>query len=161
MAAAFGRNEIDALIGYSERLNVTFSENPLFDKNSVHIVPAPMGNGSSTYFFTDALALSSGCNTVRCKDAARRFAEFYVSDEILSSAMMSGEVRGAAPRYLLPATQGAFDQSEVLADPIYSQLRPLMDKEVIPYPNSGVPEARAAGIIEGVVDALVHTPRAD
>ena len=158
MEPVFANGELDALIGYSEALNGAIaSNNPNFDISKVKIVPAPIGGGKSAFLFTDALVLSSKCVTDRCKNAARRFAEFYVSDEILSAAMLGFDSYMKLPRYLLPATRGALAVKQVAADPIYSQLVSIMDN-ALPYPNKGVPEAREANALRPLIKQLIHTP---
>lgn len=158
MAGEFARDRLDALLGYSEQLNAVLETNPAYNLDAVYIEPAPMGGGKSTFLFTDAMVLSNECKTDRCKDAARRFVEFYVSDLTMAASMMgSGSVDGH-PRYLLSATKGSFEQSAVASDPIYQQLRPLMDN-ALAYPNHGVPEARKSGVLKPLVRDLMHTPR--
>lgn len=127
--------------------------------SDVRITPAPLGNGKRSFLFTDALVQSPLCADPRCRDAARRFAEFYISDAVFETVLMAQDQgSGAVPRYLLPSTSGALSARRVAADPIYRQLRSAV-ADAQPYPNRGVPEAREWGQIRAAVDQLLHTPR--
>ena len=162
-AIEFGGKKLDALIGYSERLHISLSnEKSVLNANEVLVTPAPLGGGKTPYFFTDALVLSKNCETQRCKDASSVFANFYVRDDILAYSMMGKDYETSdVPRYLLPATKGALQSPIVVRDPIYSQLSGFM-QEAIPYPNSGVPAARKTvvdGPIEGQIQTLINNER--
>lgn len=153
----FASGKLDALIGYSERLNVVFRQggSPL-PVDSIQITPAPLGVGKTAFLFTDALVKSAACTSRQCEDAARRFADFYISDAVMEQSMMGADGGAAAvPRYLLPATQGAMDSPRVVGDRIYQQLAPVLPT-ARPYPNEGVPEAKARGTIRTAVDALLN-----
>lgn len=156
----FGTGGLDALIGYSERLNILFSDpNNRKRPNTIKITPAPLGAGKRAFFFTDALVRSVNCISARCRDAADKFSRFYSSASVMTASMMSADNGpGAVPRYLLPASRGAMQDAAVLSDPIYRQLAPLLDT-ARPYPNQGIPEARASGVIGGAVKSLLTTPQ--
>lgn len=158
MEGEFANGRLDALLGYSERLNAVLDKKPEFNLEEMFIEAAPIGGGKSTFLFTDALVMSAKCQTDRCIDAAKRFAEFYISDDVMISAMMGKDTKDGHPRYLLSATQNSFESPEIKADPIYSQLR-LMLNSALPYPNQGVPEARESGKLKPLVRKLIHTPR--
>lgn len=153
----FGAGRLDALIGYSERLNVLFSDSGnQKPRDRIKITPAPLGAGKNAFFFTDALVTSSSCTSAQCQDAARKFAAFYSSDTVMADSMMAADKgKGAVPRYLLSASRGAMRQDAVARDPIYRQLAPLLTS-ARPYPNQGIPEARASGSIGKQVDALLQ-----
>jgi thiamine pyridinylase len=153
----FGAGRLDALIGYSERLNVLFADpSNMKSRHRIKITPAPLGAGKNAFFFTDALVLSSGCTSVQCQDAARKFATFYSSARVMADSMMAADKgKGAVPRYLLSASRSAMQTLAVARDPIYRQLSPLLDS-ALPYPNQGIPEARATGNIRKAVDALLQ-----
>jgi len=91
--------------------------------------------------------MSPQCASERCRRAARQFAEYYTSDRVFEILMMSRDVGGSAPpRYLLPSTTTAFRTSLVAADRLYQEL----SQEIAgarPFPNHGVPDARARGTI--------------
>lgn len=160
MVEAFASGRLDALIGYSERLNPVLAHpaNTL-TASRIRITPAPLGEGKTSFLFTDALVQSPLCADRRCREAARRFAEFYVSDAVFEAVLMARDQSAAAPpRYLLPSTAGAMATPAVASDPIYRQLRPAL-ATARPYPNHGVPEARRRGQIRPAVDELLHTPR--
>lgn len=156
----FGIGGLDALIGYSERLNILFSD-PANRKqlDAIKITPAPLGAGKLAFFFTDALVRSVNCTSPQCRDAADKFSRFYSSASVMTASMMSADKgSGAVPRYLLPASRGAMQDAAVRRDPVYRQLAPLLDT-ARPYPNQGIPEARASGAIRGAVDSLLKTPQ--
>lgn len=157
LVKAFGSGQLDALIGYSERLHVLFSDpgnqKPL---DRIRITPAPLGTGKTAFFFTDALVQSSTCISLQCQDAARRFSAFYSSARVMAQSMMAADKgKRAVPRYLLTASRDAMRQPAVARDPIYRQLAPLLDT-ARPYPNQGIPEARASGLIRSQVDTLLQ-----
>jgi thiamine pyridinylase len=156
----FGAKRLDALIGYSERLNVLFSDpGNMKPRDRIKITPAPLGAGKNAFFFTDALVRSSACTSVQCQDSARKFAAFYSSATIMADSIMAADKgKGAVPRYLLSANREAMQQPAVAHDPIYRQLSPLLDS-ALPYPNQGIPEARASGSIRKAVDALLQPAR--
>jgi thiamine pyridinylase len=157
IAQEFASGRLDALVGYSERLYPVLADpNKRLVLNQVRITPAPLGVGKTAILFTDALVQSSACSADRCQDAARKFAEFYVSDAVMEGAMMSADLGASAtPRYLLPSTPTAINGARVAEDPIYRQLAPVL-VSARPFPNSGVPEARKRGKIREAVDALLH-----
>ena len=157
MEREFATGRLDALIGYSERLNeVLTTPGNTVARDRIRLAPAPLGAGRQTILYTDALVQSVRCTSSRCRDAARRFAEFYVSDRILALSMMGRDGgRGAVPRYLLPSTRGALRRPEVRPDPIYRQLAAWVDN-ARPYPNRGVPEAKKSGAIKAEVHRLLH-----
>jgi hypothetical protein len=158
--ADFGTGKLDALIGYSEKLNLALREDDATVRpEDVYLGPAPLGTSARTFLFTDALVKSPKCDDRACKKAASIFAEYYVSDEVLAAAMMSADGgEGSIPRYLLPATDGAFNVDRVKKDPIYRQLRPLM-ATAAGYPNTGIPEARGDGLLRvRVNEAMEQCP---
>lgn len=160
MVQAFASGRLDALIGYSERLNPVFSDTGnTLSASRIRISPAPLGEGKQSFLFTDALVLSPLCADTRCRDAARRFARFYVADAVFETLLM-GQDQGTAPipRYLLPSTAGALSTRRVAADPIYRQLRRVVSGARA-YPNHGVPEARRRGEIRAAVEQVLHRPR--
>jgi thiamine pyridinylase len=158
MAEEFGRGEVSAIVGYSERLNAALKQQGA-KAESVHISAAPLGEGSEPFLFTDALVLSRHCDAAQCREAAKRFAEYYTSDRVFEVALMALDTAGTpVPRYLLPSRTGAFAVGKVAADPIYRQLRSAVDNAK-PYPNSGVPEARSSGLMRiRVNEALGNCP---
>jgi thiamine pyridinylase len=153
----FGAKHLDALIGYSERLNPLLSNHEnLRLRDQIRITPAPLGSGKTAFLFTDALVRSPNCNSARCQDAAQRFSVFYSSAIIMAKSMMSADKgSGAVPRYLLSSNRSAMRHHDVRRDPLYRQLTPLMAL-AHSYPNQGIPEARAAGEIRKAVDVLLQ-----
>lgn len=141
----FATGNADSLIGFSERLNpILAHENRTVGE--LHIASATLGNGDAPLLFTDALVLSPLCSSARCKSAAQQFAAYYISDETFEVALMSLDT-GNVPRYLLPSTTSALNYGLVGLDRLYMQLKEEI-KGGIPFPTSGVPEARETGIFQ-------------
>jgi thiamine pyridinylase len=153
----FSRGQVDALVGYSERLNKIFSD-PQRTVGKLHLASAPLGNGDRPTLFTDALVMSPQCASQACRRAAQIFAEYYTSDRVFEVLMMSRDVGGRAPpRYLLPSTSTAFQTAAVAADSLYRQLWAEI-ADARPFPNFGVPEARARGTIRSAVRQALGVP---
>ncbi|ACY13944.1 lipoprotein [Haliangium ochraceum] len=149
----FARGEADALIGYSERLNPILAD---ADRSvgELHVASAPLGDGDHPVLFTDALVLSPLC-AERCREAAQQFAAYYNSDEVFETALLARDVGDdAVPRYLLPATASAFETEGVAAERLYGELRTEIEGAV-PYPITGVPEARARGSIRAQIQTAL------
>jgi thiamine pyridinylase len=154
----FATGGSDALIGYSERLNLILPH-PGRVVGDLHVASATMGGGDHPALFTDALVMSPGCSTPRCREAARQFAAYYTSDPVFEVVLMSRDAGlGATPRYLLPSTSSAFAYGAVAADPLYQQLAREIEGGVS-FPNDGVPAARESGAIRAQLrQALGITP---
>lgn len=143
----FATGAADALIGYSERLNPILSH-PGRSVDGLHVASATLGGGDHPSMFTDALVMSPGCSTARCREAAKQFAAYYTSDRVFEVVLMSRDVGPmATPCYLLPSTASAFGHGAVAADPLYRQLRDEIRGGVL-FPNHGVPAARDRGAIQ-------------
>jgi thiamine pyridinylase len=153
----FSRGQVDALVGYSERLNRIFND-PHRTVGTLHLASAPLGAGDRPTLFTDALVMSPQCSSGACRRAARIFAEYYTSDRVFEVLMMARDVGPAAPpRYLLPSTSTAFRTPAVAADSLYQQLWAEI-AGARPFPNDGVPEARARGAIRAAVRQALGVP---
>jgi thiamine pyridinylase len=77
----FAPGNSDALIGYSERLNPILSHAGR-TVGELDIASATLGEGDEPTLFTDALVMSPRCSSERCRKAAKKFAAYYVSDEV-------------------------------------------------------------------------------
>ncbi len=148
----FATGGVDALVGFSERLNPIF-RHPGRTVGTLHIASVTLGGGDNPTAFVDALVKSPEC-TGRCRQAAQRFAAYYVSDETFEVSLMSLDTTSGVPRYLLPSTMSAFDHGLVGQDRLYRQLKQEI-RRARPLPNSGVPEARAAGVLRPQVEAAL------
>jgi thiamine pyridinylase len=156
MAVEFGRGEVTAIIGYSEELNSALDQDNV-KLDNIFIAPAPLGEGSQPFMFTDALVRSRLCDSSQCRTAAQKFAEYYVSDRVFEVVLMSVDSAGRkVPRYLLPSTFGAFETGKVAENSIYKRLRSVIEGAK-PYPNSGVPEARSSGLMRVRVNEALGT----
>jgi thiamine pyridinylase len=147
----FAAGDAGALFGFSERLHPILSR-PDRKVGALHVSTATLGGGNKPVAFVDALVKSATCTTEPCSSAAQRFADYYVSDATFETSLMT--TPSGVPRYLLPSTPSAFDFGKVGQDPLYQQLQ----EEVIgatALPNTGVPEARAAGTIRSQVEAAL------
>ncbi|HEU4405655.1 MAG TPA: hypothetical protein VFS43_10225 [Polyangiaceae bacterium] len=141
----FATGGADALIGFSERLNPILAH-PGRAVGELHIASATLGGGDEPAAFVDALVKSSRCTSARCRQAARRFATYYVSDEVFEVSLMALDAQAGVPRYLLPSTKSAFNYGLVAQDRLYKQLKQEF-QGARALPNTGVPEAREAGLI--------------
>ncbi len=148
----FATGGADALVGYSERLNPIL-RHPARTVGTLHIASVTLGGGDAPAAFVDALVMSPEC-TARCRRAAQRFAAYYVSDEVFEIALMALDTTSGVPRYLLPSTMSAFAHGLVGQDRLYRQLEQEI-RRARPLPNSGVPEARAAGALRQQVEAAL------
>ncbi|WP_437687867.1 extracellular solute-binding protein [Sorangium sp. So ce176] len=158
-AEAFAAGRVDALFGYSERLNEAARKGT--DPDKVTIVPAALGQTDRLLLFTDALVLSPRCSAAECKDAAARFATFYTDARVYETVLLSRDGgQDAKPRYLLPATRAAFERPDVQADPIYNQLQGYVGG-ADGYPNQGVPAAKQSGVLRGLVANALGIKRND
>lgn len=150
----FARGGADALIGYSERLNAILKDTAKTVGN-LYIASAVLGGGDRPTLFTDALVMSPQCSSDRCRRAAQRFAEYYTSDRVFEALMMSHDAGPSAPpRYLLPSTTTAFRTPSVAGDRLYQDLLAEI-AGARPFPNYGVPDARARGAIRREVKAAL------
>jgi hypothetical protein len=87
-----------------------------------------------------------------CRSAAQRFADYYVSDRTFEGSLMT--TPSGVPRYLLPSTSSALGFGAVGRDRLYGELKHEI-KGAVALPNTGVPEARAAGTIRPQVQAAL------
>lgn len=158
-AEAFAAGRVDALFGYSERLHDAARKGT--DPDNVTIVPATLGQTNRLLLFTDALVLSPQCSSAECKDAAAKFAAFYTDARVYETVLLSRDGdQDAKPRYLLPATQAAFERPDVQADPIYNQLQGYVGGADA-YPNEGVPAAKQSGVLRGLVANALGIKKGD
>jgi thiamine pyridinylase len=156
--SVFAQGKASGLVGYSERLHpILTTADVKVDRAKLHIASAILGNGNHPMLFTDALVQSPRC-TGSCLDAARRFAAYYVSDETFETALMSRDTDpSAVPRYLLPSTTTAFETTQVAHDRLYQELKTTI-RDAVPFPTSGVPAARKAGLIRKQVKTALGIP---
>jgi thiamine pyridinylase len=148
-ARLFAAGLADALLGYSERLHVVstalqvaFPSRDDFQREleKIAVGPAALGFGNAPIVFVDAFVLRAGTSPA-VRSAGQRFAEFINRPEVQEALLMSADAPGALPRYLLPATQSAFQTPALQRDRFY----PVLDKslkDAIPYPSQGFPAAR-------------------
>lgn len=140
-AEMFALGKADALFGYSERLFFVFST--ASDDETILVSPLPMGKGKNPLLFTDAFVLRRD-RPDKVEAAARLFTDFMNSKEVQEVLLMSGDVSSTAtPRYLLPATQSAFDAPRLKTDRVYQELKKAI-AEAEPFPNTGFLNTRKA-----------------
>jgi thiamine pyridinylase len=151
----FASGQADSMIGYSERLNSLLKEKERSQKE-LHVASLPLGPSDSPTLFTDVLVLSRNCEGA-CKQAAIRFAAYYVSDKVFEHVLLNKDGTSGV-RYLLPSTESAFRTGAVADDRLYRELHQEI-QGARPFPNSGIPEARDAGTIRAEVKKLLGTAR--
>lgn len=150
-ADLFATGGADAAFGFSEAMNTILS-NPAKTVGTLHIASATLGGGDTPVGFVDALVKSPKCSSGRCRSAAQRFADYYVSDPTFEGSLMT--TPSGVPRYLLPSTSSALEFGAVGRDRLYGELKHEI-KRTVALPNTGVPEARAAGTIRPQVQAAL------
>jgi thiamine pyridinylase len=149
----FATGGANGLIGFSERLNPILAH-PAKTVGELHIASATLGGGDAPVGFVDALVLSPQCSSERCRKAAQRFANYYVSDETFESSLMALDTAARVPRYLLPSTTSALEFGLVGQDRLYAELKGEIRKTTA-LPNVGVPEAREAAVIRPQMQAAL------
>lgn len=92
--------------------------------------------------FTDALVVNQSSCLGQCVTDAYTFAQFLNSPQTRLYICYSGDAHGnAPPRYLSPASQSFYEQSQVANDPNYRSFS-LAFSDAQPFPNEGLPESR-------------------
>ncbi|MFP2933397.1 hypothetical protein ACLESO_51270 [Pyxidicoccus sp. 3LG] len=142
-ATLFAQGQVDATMGYSERLHVILKNLPAGQSASdVKLSSAPLGEGDRPILFTDSYFLSVRC-TGACEQAARRFVEYMSRPSTFEWILMSEDAPAGTrvPRYLVPATLDAYAMPKVRQDPFY----PVIGLEVLTgmaFPNEGLFDIR-------------------
>lgn len=142
-AVLFAQKQVDATMGYSERLHVILKNLPAGDTGAdIKLSSAPLGEGDHPVLFTDSYFMSVRC-TGKCEDAAMEFVEYMTQASTFEWILMSEDAPAATrvPRYLLPATLDAYQTRKVRADPFF----PIMNRETrdgAPFPNGGLLDIR-------------------
>lgn len=137
----FINGQADSMVGYFETLHSIASNNK--EQTNIYFTTLNLSSQEAKpVIFTDIFIKSPNCKN-DCESIANKFAEFITKPEILEYIIMSKDVdnNAAHPRYVIPATKSALEQTEVKNDPYYKQVSPLI-KNAMPIPNSGIPERR-------------------
>jgi thiamine pyridinylase len=139
-AQVFVDGQVDAFLGYSERLNYIFKNGVIPE---VKLTSAPLGLATQPLLFVDAFVLRQDCDQ-QCNKAAKKFVDYINAPETHEWVLMSQDAKEkAVPRYLLPATYSAFKTPSLQQDPYYQALE-LEIKPGVAYPHAGLPEVRKA-----------------
>ena len=140
-AEELGKGETAAMFSYSEQLHYVLRS--ATDPSAISMVPAPLGEGQSVLTYTDALVLRNGCNS-DCEQQALKFADYLNSQATMKWYLLAEECPGEVPpRYLIPATQDAFDIPAIAKDRHYQSIRAALDGATM-MPTSGLAGARKA-----------------
>ncbi|MEM9490531.1 MAG: hypothetical protein AAGC55_15395, partial [Myxococcota bacterium] len=120
---AFGRGDSQALFGYSERLHYILQEaRATGASEDIGIASIPLGQGSLPIMFADAFVVRADCDE-RCREAAHAFAS-YMNEPAIQEYVLASKDAGedGIPRYLLPATNSAYTDTELAQNPFYATL---------------------------------------
>jgi thiamine pyridinylase len=132
-AHVFGHHNATALVGYSERLHEV--RKAAGKDQSIVVLSAPLGNGSSPVVYVDLLVRRSGCDSA-CARAAAAFAVYVNSPRTQEWVLLSDDAPSSGvPRYLLPANLDALTP-RVLQDPWYRSLTDAV-QVATPLPRHG------------------------
>jgi thiamine pyridinylase len=151
-ARAFLEGEYQATFGYSERLHYIVNEG--VQATELHVGSISFGEGSTPVLFADAFVVRKDC-TGACWEAARAFIEHATAIDTFRWMLMSEDSPGDAPRYLIPARPGAFEDEVVAGDPLYRQIHDAIEGGAA-FPNRGFPvgdeprEQRAESVIQAL-----------
>ncbi|QSQ14086.1 extracellular solute-binding protein [Myxococcus landrumensis] len=138
---AFAQEQANGFIGYTERLAPILKSRPGMALPDV--ISVPLGKGSATTVFVDALVVNANC-TGTCAQDARAFTTFLSRPEVRSLIAFSGEgPSGTLPRYLLQANRAFYEREPARSDVMYRKFAPLIDG-ARPFPSQGFPENRKA-----------------
>jgi thiamine pyridinylase len=133
-ADEFGRNEVDAMFGYSERLHWVLRADP--EGHEVRVSSLPLGRTRVPGVYVDMLVRSATC-TGTCSAASDTFARYLTASNtygwILSSHDRSESTR--VPRYLIPARAAAYEQDTIRNDRFFGMIREAT-RNATPFPNS-------------------------
>ncbi|AGC47100.1 lipoprotein [Myxococcus stipitatus DSM 14675] len=138
---AFAQEQANGFIGYTERLVPILKARP--GMALPEVISVPLGKGSATTVFVDALVVNANC-TGQCAQDARAFTTFLGSPQVRSLIAFSGDgPRGTLPRYLLQAPRAFYELERTRSDPMYRKFTPLLEG-AHPFPSQGFPENRKA-----------------
>ncbi len=138
-AKRFAQGQVDAIMGYSERLYIILKNLPADRSASeLKLSSAPLGEGDHPIVYTDSYFLSARC-TGECERAALKFVEYMSRPSTFEWILMSEDAPAGAqvPRYLVPATLDAYETPKVSQDPFYPVIAEEME-DGIPFPNGGL-----------------------
>ncbi|MFY1831984.1 hypothetical protein ACN47A_39085 [Myxococcus fulvus] len=142
-AIRFAQGQVDATMGYSERLHLILKNLPAGSSVSeLKLSSAPIGEGDHPILFTDSYFLSVRC-TGACEQAAHKFVEYMSRPSTFEWILMSEDAPAGAqvPRYLVPSTLDAYATPKVRQDPFY----PIIALELLTgmaFPNEGLLDIR-------------------
>jgi thiamine pyridinylase len=136
-ARAFVEGEYQATFGYTERLH--YIVNAGLAPADLHLGSISFGAGSTPVLFADAFVVRKDCAGA-CWAAAQAFIEHATAVGTFRWMVMSEDSPGDAPRYLIPARPGVFEDEVVAADPLYQQIQDAIEGGAA-FPNRGFPVA--------------------
>lgn len=127
---SFGMGKAHAMFGYSEFIRYSLAaKGAKINPADLTVISAPLGEGSSPSLFVDGLVLNKNCEAnAHCRERAKNFAEFLTSPEIQMGIAFASDTEESDPRYLLMARRSFWSANPVKSDPIYRQLRPMVEK---------------------------------
>ncbi len=96
--------------------------------DNLYLTPMLWGAAQSPMLYTDAFVTSkANCSADPCLSDAAAFSSMMVSNDMRNYIAFSQDLpAGSPPRHLAVATQAFYQQPQVQADHIYSQLAPIV-----------------------------------
>ncbi len=142
-ARQFARGAGKAFVGYSEMIHEVLDETAASCRkedhcvtaSEIHVAPLPLqDNAVRPMVWVDMFGIDVGAHGKTLTDA-EAFIRYAVSLPAYRALLIPAT--GAPPRYLLPATQGALNDPDILAAaPLFRDLKAIVDKgEAIRAPN--------------------------
>jgi thiamine pyridinylase len=153
-AQRFAAGEVDATLGFSERLHTILKSSSDPGKASaISISIAPLGEGNHPLLFTDSFVVSKRC-VEGCAEAAVAFVEYMSASSTYEWILMSEDAAedGRVPRYLMPPSLDAYAAPKLAADPYYAAIK--ADTQTgVNFPNGGL-FAKKDAMRDDIVEAI-------
>lgn len=129
----FAEGFVSTDAGYSER---TFYIQTTKPTPAPYVVQMPYGPTPIPMMYVDALVRSAArCANDPCASDAANLAAYFNTASVRASIAFTQDVQGAPARHLLPAISTFYTMPQVVNDPIYSAVIPLIG-QMQPSPNS-------------------------
>jgi thiamine pyridinylase len=157
-AQRFAAGEVDATIGFSERLHTILKS--LRDPgvaSAISIVTAPLGEGNHPLLFTDSFVVSKRC-VKDCAEAAAAFVDYMSAPSTYEWILMSEDAaeNGRVPRYLMPPSLDVYAAPKLASDPYYAAIK--ADTQAgVSFPNGGL-FAKKDTMRDDIVKAIMASP---
>ncbi|MBL7234110.1 type 2 periplasmic-binding domain-containing protein [Komagataeibacter oboediens] len=123
---AEGKSGFD--IGFSEQSFYINLFNPTHAA-SLAMIPVPWGENGQTMLYSDAFVTNrTSCSSASCQADSTAFTTMMTGKEIKTYIAFSQDLpQGTPARHLLVGTRPFWDQQQVRDDPVYSQVRTVIE----------------------------------